>query len=860
MDQQPKIPTLKDAQKPQVKVKGLGAGLTLFDRLKQFKKKDLAFILAGLGTLFMAPLAEHFMMAPEGGGNELEKGWAGGKGGAGNGIFGSGSSPYETGSNGGIAQGGAVGGAGDIITPLNVRDPSALVMGPGAAQQPPAGSAAPVTPPPAAPTKTETDYKDALAGAASRAASASVKKSPLPVPKVALGGTNMRGLGVASGGSSAGASLGPVGPAAGSTGSGGGSSLNLIKTAPNFRGVAGARGPASPTGLDGTKKAGQNAGDAFSRTGSALSGLNAAASEQIPTGGQGFGGGGQGGAGANDKGGGGSGPGGSKSVGESLAFIEAKERMMENLKLEFEKKKLKDPELLLYGIRNDSLKAMASELTKKLTEKSLGYLFPAPGADSYSCTGGMTAPSSFPMCGSGDKTPLSSNCWTDDGSGIKKFWPGGPTNGGQPAVTCTPGANKDPKGPGSTEQASRDANNGRISVPTGAYAGTLNNMCTGMAKADQDIVNKEMADSDPNVKRTAGLKNNDLKVAKQRVGNVSAVHDMLAGGGTPRATDCGASDATLTPITQPKAMSVRDSVEGMRASISGADGSSGLVKTLKDIVSKGDPSGLDAAKTTAANLSTQWDQTKKLLDDVDAALLANKDIGLDNFGNKGQAASSVAQRKTDFKHSVDDSMALAQTLRTSLNNLQPAVNGVVASASSLADPAEAKDGSVKLIVTTYKADVDLITKAQSTMLADKKTPVMTQADVVSPGVPDGQPAPAASGGVTATTPNPKAFDAPIKAAADSALAAKKILDPLSAKLDGDDDKAKGEVKTALTDASTKGAIQNLTDAKRRQNDVLDAIGKASNDATKPATNPATVTANPVTPAPVTPASTENIGD
>lgn len=81
MDTQPKIPTLKDSQKPQVKVRGLEAGVTLFDRLKQFKKKDLAFILAGLGTLFMAPLAEHFMMSPETGDGTLQQGW--GKGGAG---------------------------------------------------------------------------------------------------------------------------------------------------------------------------------------------------------------------------------------------------------------------------------------------------------------------------------------------------------------------------------------------------------------------------------------------------------------------------------------------------------------------------------------------------------------------------------------------------------------------------------------------------------------------------------------------------------------------------------------------------------------------------------------------------------
>ena len=81
---QPKIPTLKDSQKPQVKIKGLAAGLSLFERLKQFKKKDLAFILAGLGTLFMAPLAEHFMMAPESGDANLQQGW--GKGGTGGGY------------------------------------------------------------------------------------------------------------------------------------------------------------------------------------------------------------------------------------------------------------------------------------------------------------------------------------------------------------------------------------------------------------------------------------------------------------------------------------------------------------------------------------------------------------------------------------------------------------------------------------------------------------------------------------------------------------------------------------------------------------------------------------------------------
>jgi hypothetical protein len=448
---QPKIPTLKDAQKPQVKIKGMGAGVTLFDRLKQFKKKDLAFILAGLGTLFMAPLAEHFMMAPEGGDASLQQGW--GKGGSGGkDLFGSGSSPYENGNNS-IAQGGAIGGAGDIITPLNVRDPSALVMGPGAAQQPPAGSAAPSTPPPTAPTKSEPDYRDALKGAASRAIGEAVKRSPLPVPKVALGGSGLRGLGVAGGGTSAGAGGGPVGPAAGSTNTGGGNSRMLAQAGPNYRGAAGARSPTG--GLDGTRKAGQNAGDTFNRAGSAANNLQQAANEQIPTGGSGSGGGGLGGAGANDKGPGGSGAGGSKSVGESLAFIEAKERMMENMKYEFEMRKLKDPQRLMYEIRNESLKSMASEMTKMLTKELVSKFDGSSTSSGYNCTtpnGGTTNVSSAPTgADCGDlKGGKPAGCVSKLPNGAVVVY----DTGGNTALSCTPSkanpaANGDPKTDGS---------------------------------------------------------------------------------------------------------------------------------------------------------------------------------------------------------------------------------------------------------------------------------------------------------------------------------------------------------------------------------------------------------------------------
>lgn len=331
---QPKIPTLKDSQnKPQVKIKGLSAGLSLFDRLKQFKKKDLAFILAGLGTLFMAPLAEHFMMAPESGDGTMQQGW-GGKGGSN--LFGSGTSPYESGITG-LAPGGAIGGGGDVITPLNVRDPSALVMGPGAQQQPPAGSMAPQTAPPSK----EPDLKDALANAAARAAGAATRRAPIPVPKTAITGSGLRGLGVVSGGSSAGASMQPINSAGLSTNKAAGSnSLSSVRPATGYRGAAGARGPGSGSGAaERLKAAAGGAGDIFNRGGGAGSALQEAASAQIPNGA--LGGAGGGGAGAADKGPGGSNTPGSKSVGESLEFLRQKQEMEKSLDLKWKMKEKK---------------------------------------------------------------------------------------------------------------------------------------------------------------------------------------------------------------------------------------------------------------------------------------------------------------------------------------------------------------------------------------------------------------------------------------------------------------------------------------------------------------------------------------
>lgn len=376
MDQQPKIPTLKDSQRPQVKVRGMSIGLTLAERLKQFKKKDLAFILAGLGVLFMAPLAEHFMMAPESADGSLQPGWSG-RGGAGgaSGVFGGGGSPYDR--TDGLAPGSPTGGGSDVITPLNVRDPSALVMGPGAAQQPPTNSALPATPP-AGSSRSDSDLKDALAASA-RGIGAAAKKASLPVPKVALGGSGLRGLGVAGGGSSASASLGPISAGNVPNRAAGGDSTGNVRSTKGYSGVA--RGQTSGGGgMDALKAAADKQADNINRGTGAATDLNAAAQTAIPSGGSGGAGGGPG-SGKEDKGFGGNQDKGSKSVGESLDFLNKKARMEKDLELEYKKKELDDFGLLWGQMRNEGLKTFFGETVKAVTgvwtEGLKGALTPA---------------------------------------------------------------------------------------------------------------------------------------------------------------------------------------------------------------------------------------------------------------------------------------------------------------------------------------------------------------------------------------------------------------------------------------------------------------------------------------------------
>lgn len=396
MDQQPKIPTLKDSQKPQVKVRGLEAGVTLFDRLKQFKKKDLAFILAGMGTLFMAPLAEHFMMSPESGDAAMSPGF--GKGGAGNGggIFGSGGSVgYDNVT--GTAPGGAIGGGSDVITPLNVRDPSALVMGPGATQQPPTNSVAPATPPPTAPTThSDSDLKDALAASARGVgAAAHAAKSLLPVPKVSLSNSGLRGLGAVSGGSTATGSSGISSNGLAPNRAADSQSLGNVRSAPGYKGVA--RGQTSGGGgLEALKNAASNAGEQMNR-GSAATALDKTAAEAIPAGG-GFGGGaGGGGHDGADKAFGGNQGKDSKSTGESLEFMKQKAIQEANIARWAKEQEAGDNKLELLKIRNKAAETFADTMVKGASEKMAACLF--KGFKNPACAGTASDPGQY-LCSS----------------------------------------------------------------------------------------------------------------------------------------------------------------------------------------------------------------------------------------------------------------------------------------------------------------------------------------------------------------------------------------------------------------------------------------------------------------------------
>ncbi|MBI5597417.1 MAG: hypothetical protein HY928_15105, partial [Elusimicrobia bacterium] len=266
---------------PSLRVRGIPGGSTVMDRLKNLRKKDLIFIAAGLCTLGMAPLAEHLLMSPDDQAGQLREGFDS-KGP----LFADGSTVYESGS--GVGSPGALIGQGtDVITPLNVRDPSNLVMSPGATKK----ADAVVTPPPPPPSggKAEPDWRDVLKDSAKSGVSAAVKSGgTLPKPNVQMAGAirGLSALGGGGGGTGASLKLDALKAEHAPNRAAGSNSLSSVQSTPGYRGAT-SRSPASSGAGEALRAAGSRQADIFNRGGGAAGALDSAAREAIPTGGAG---------------------------------------------------------------------------------------------------------------------------------------------------------------------------------------------------------------------------------------------------------------------------------------------------------------------------------------------------------------------------------------------------------------------------------------------------------------------------------------------------------------------------------------------------------------------------------------------
>ena len=391
--------------------------VNLVDRLKSLRKKDLAFIAAGLSTLVMAPVAEHFVMSPEDQSGQLQGGFSR------NGAFGDAGSIYDPGT-GSMSPGGLIGQGSDVITPLNVRDPSALIMGPGMVQKPSASVDA------AAPPKADSGWKDALA-AAQKGATAATKAAKLPTPHPKMQGALRGGVGGGGGGSGASFTLPPINANNVPNRAGDSNALTRSQAAPGYKGAA-SRSTAPGGGAESLKGAGSRQGDLMNKGGSAAGALDQAAREAIPGGYGGAGAGGPSG-GEADKGPGGSNAKDSKSLGESLEFLRRKMEMEKEMDLKWKKKAWKEFE---------RGKMIEETLIKSAIENLLGKgLFePMGGAigDAFkSLTGGPQGMSCKNK--NGDVVQLSMAEWGKWGKEASqkgdlqgcKPWPGSsPTGGG----------------------------------------------------------------------------------------------------------------------------------------------------------------------------------------------------------------------------------------------------------------------------------------------------------------------------------------------------------------------------------------------------------------------------------------------
>ncbi|MBI5596621.1 MAG: hypothetical protein HY928_11075, partial [Elusimicrobia bacterium] len=172
--------------------RGAAAGAkpnSLLGRMKNLKTKDLAFIGAGLAVLVMAPLAEYLISESGEANGPMTQGFDH-KGS----MFPSGSDPNEMGNM--LARGGLIGENPDVITPINARDPSSLIIAPGGEKEAP-----PVTPPVEPKRDAPKDNMwDKVVSSAKSGASTAARKVGLPKPNARMAGA-ISGLRGAAGGS-----------------------------------------------------------------------------------------------------------------------------------------------------------------------------------------------------------------------------------------------------------------------------------------------------------------------------------------------------------------------------------------------------------------------------------------------------------------------------------------------------------------------------------------------------------------------------------------------------------------------------------------------------------------------------------
>ncbi|MFA6091641.1 MAG: hypothetical protein WCU88_04060 [Elusimicrobiota bacterium] len=735
----PKLPQNSPAQKeeksglpglgssPMLRVRGFNGASTLMERLKSLRKKDMAFIGAGLSVLLMAPMAEHFLMSPEEQSGELTKG------------FGNGSfmvdpgGVYDPGA-GGFSPGGLLGQGSDVITPLNVRDPSALVMGPGATQKAPA-TEAPAAPSAAKPA--DNAWKDALA-AAQKGASAATKRAalPMPHPKLAAG---IRGLGAAGGGGGGSYSLPPISASNVPGRASGSNSLSRAQATPGYRGAA-PRSMASGNSPESLRSAGAHQGDILNKGGSAGSALEQAARESMP-GGAGDSGG-RPGSGEDNKGPGQGGGKDNKSMGESLAFLRQKMEMEKEIELKWKRKMWKEFERGKMMEESIIKSAIENLLGKGLFEpmgKSMGDLFGSL------TNGGPTGKS----CICVDKAKCSGGKMVMSMADFKKTQsekPGWPEGDGYECISWPKGAEEDNSTLAkNTDNASGNLNGRAITAGSEPDSKKAGEMGTGAQEGTKDF-GTSLSELKSNIDRIEAKDAKMIAVKEQ----LTAFHGLLI---NAKASLDAAGKAQVKAVAKLKTVNdeagtnVLPAHDEFLAKEQSASNETGVALkekfnlTQPDLGYEAGHASLSTVLSFAKEVSQQKTAVEKLepmraevqtgvvdqdLKDCETAIKASKDA------EQSVPAKKDAAVKAYMEASGAGNESGVGTVKTSMNEAEAAHKAANLKAQAALDAARsAQTQTVEMIDKTVLADGALLDKPEKSGQLAGKTATETNSEMVS---------------------------------------------------------------------------------------------------------------------------------